>query len=100
MRDEDDNVATTQMVDVTNMMGALKADMAADALREELGLLLPEELAAAIGITVNTLAQWRAQKTGPVPTLLGKRVFYHVRDVEKWVEESKRPHRLIVKLAA
>lgn len=90
----------TQVVDMTNMLGELKADMAADALREEFGLLLPEELAAVIGVTVNTLAQWRAQKSGPVPTLLGKRVFYSFSDVEKWIEESKRPHRLVVRMAA
>lgn len=57
------------------------------ALRNSLGLVLPEELAAALLITPETLALWRSKKQGPAATRFGKSVFYQMRDIDAWVKD-------------
>jgi predicted DNA-binding transcriptional regulator AlpA len=63
----------------------------AEILRGRLGLVTEEELALALDVKVSTLETWRAQETGPCHTKLGKQVFYHVDDIDKWVQASKCP---------
>lgn len=53
-------------------------------LRSQLGLLLPEEVAKCFQVTVETLAAWRSNKNGPIPTRLGKSVYYHIDDLRDW----------------
>lgn len=56
-----------------------------DTIRQELGIYNEQELAAALGVTADTLGQWRAKNTGPDHVKLGKAVFYRREDVAKWV---------------
>ena len=54
-------------------------------VRALVGLLTPEEVAGAFGITVETLAKWRTNGTGPASTKPGKQVFYREQDVVDWL---------------
>lgn len=54
-------------------------------LRARLGLVTEDELAAALDLKVSTLQAWRADRTGPSFTKLGKSVFYRQADVEEWI---------------
>jgi hypothetical protein len=57
-------------------------------LRDNLGLVTDEELAAALMITPDTLALWRGKKQGPAWCRLGKRVFYRLDDVTAWIRDQ------------
>lgn len=59
-----------------------------DTIRGELDIYNEAELAGALGVTSDTLAQWRHKGTGPTHIKLGKGVFYRVQDVKDWVEVS------------
>lgn len=56
-----------------------------DALRDKVGLILPQELAAALNATEQTLASWRSTNQGPDFVKLGKAVFYRLDDIRAWV---------------
>lgn len=57
-------------------------------LRGVVGLISPEELAASLGNTEQTLAGWRSNGTGPKYVKLGKGVFYRLVDIHSWIEAS------------
>lgn len=59
-----------------------------EALRAQLGLITPEELAVTLGVLPETLKAWRWKKTGPDFVRLGQSVFYRIRDVEEWIAAS------------
>lgn len=65
-------------------------------LRDKLGLLHEQELAAALNVKVETLRVWRTHKIGPDFVRLGKAVFYRQKDIEDWVANqvvvTKRIH--------
>ena len=63
----------------------------ATALRDQFGLLSPDDLAALIGVDVRTIAMWRARGAGPDFVRLGRQVFYRRRDVEEWIELNVQP---------
>jgi predicted DNA-binding transcriptional regulator AlpA len=56
-----------------------------DSTREKLGLITPEELAAALEVTPTTLQTWRVQDYGPRYVKLGKGVFYRYEEVQEWI---------------
>jgi predicted DNA-binding transcriptional regulator AlpA len=56
-----------------------------DAIRHDIAIYDEDELAAALGVTANTLGQWRAKNYGPRHIKLGKGVFYKMADVREWV---------------
>jgi hypothetical protein len=66
-------------------------------------------LAAAtfLGVTPGTLAQWRSQKTYPLPYVKTSKVFYRVSDLHKFLEfrtfpgkvEAPKPKRKYVRKA-
>lgn len=62
-------------------------------LRARVGLLLPAELAALLGVEVRTLASWRGRKVGPdyVASEGGARIYYRLQDVEAWLEMQVVP---------
>jgi predicted DNA-binding transcriptional regulator AlpA len=62
-----------------------------DATREKLGLITPEELAAALEVTTTTLQTWRVQDYGPRFVKLGKGVFYRYTEVMEWISECVAP---------
>jgi predicted DNA-binding transcriptional regulator AlpA len=62
-----------------------------DTTREKLGLITPEELAAALEVTTTTLQTWRVQDYGPRFVKLGKGVFYRYAEVQEWIAECVAP---------
>jgi hypothetical protein len=48
--------------------------------------LSPADLAALLGIPVQTVYQWRCQRTGPVGFRVGKHVRYDPRTVQEWID--------------
>jgi predicted DNA-binding transcriptional regulator AlpA len=66
----------------------LDADLIIENLRHQLGIIAPEHLALALGVTVETLVRWRGAGVGPRPTKLGKAVFYCKDDVLAWIRAS------------
>ena len=60
----------------------------AEWLRDELDLLLEEDVANAIGVTTQTLATWRCEGYGPDYVKLGKQVFYRRETLRAWVGAS------------
>lgn len=57
-------------------------------LRDRLGLLSEEDVAALFDIKENTLAVWRSENYGPRPTKLGRKVFYLESEVREWVNKQ------------
>lgn len=55
-----------------------------------LKILSDVELADAINTTPNTLMTWRASGKGPSYVKLGKRVFYRVAAVTRWIESCEK----------
>jgi len=62
-------------------------------------LLTPEEVAEMLGLSIDTLAQWRSQRRGiPFVKLSRSIVRYQQRDLESWLEarivrvEVERPN--------
>lgn len=65
-------------------------DAPARALRRDLGLLVPAELAAALSVTEKTLQTWRSKKYGPPATPIGKQIFYQIADVLAWLATHRQ----------
>jgi len=57
----------------------------APALRDDLDIVLPSEVAAAIGVAEQTLASWRSDGVGPRYVKLGKAVFYRREELAEWI---------------
>jgi hypothetical protein len=51
------------------------------------------DLAAALGITADTLSRWEARQFGPPCTRIGRKVLYRRASVESWInaQEQMRP---------
>lgn len=60
----------------------------AERLRRELDLVTPATFAAALGVSEQTLAAWRSDKTGPDYVKLGKSVFYRRKELKTWVKSN------------
>lgn len=60
-------------------------------LRSRLGLLTTEELAIMIGVTAETLREWRRLKQGPDYVKAGKGVMYREVDVQDWIKRNVVP---------
>ena len=48
------------------------------------------ELAAQLHQKTTTLAAWRVSGRGPAYTKLGRKVFYHPKDVSAWLAKQRR----------
>lgn len=47
------------------------------------------ELAARLGVSVETVRWWRKQGTGPRAIKVGRRVFYSNHDVRQWLDQRR-----------
>jgi len=47
----------------------------------------PKEVAAYLGVPVQTIYQWRTRGYGPPGTRIGKHVRFRPADVEAWVAD-------------
>lgn len=73
------------------MSAALETNDLTARLRQEMGLMTEEDLAALVGIKVDTLILWRAENKGPDYVKLGRTVFYQRQDVLDWIKANKVP---------
>lgn len=49
-------------------------------------LMTMTDLATYLGVAVNTIYNWRAQRKGPVGIKVGREVRFRQADVERWLE--------------
>ena len=61
----------------------------AELLRLDLNLITEEQLAGAIGVTTQTLTEWRCKKQGPTYVKLGRTVFYDINDIKTWCQHKR-----------
>ena len=55
-------------------------------------LLTPEEVSSIVGLSIETLAQWRSQKRGiPYVKISRNCVRYRQADLDRWLEERIVP---------
>lgn len=57
-----------------------------ETLRQTLCVYTPDELAAILGVTRKTLAEWRRLKKGPDFVRIEKNILYRLKDVEAWMD--------------
>jgi hypothetical protein len=57
-------------------------------LRDLFGLFTQEEMSQLLNIKLSTLGNWRRTGQGPVFVVLGRRVYYRMDDVHKWIAEQ------------
>ena len=53
------------------------------------GYLRERELAAQLGVNPRTCARWRAARTGPPYTRVGKVVLYKIESVRSWLDSRE-----------
>lgn len=56
-------------------------------------LLTPDDVSEMLGIPTKTLANWRSQRTGPLPLRIGCHVRYRAADVQAWIEQRAEAAR-------
>jgi excisionase family DNA binding protein len=61
-------------------------DRVADTTRR---LLSPHEVAAFLGVPLQTIYGWRYRGEGPPGYRVGRHVRYRVDDVERWLEDRR-----------
>jgi predicted DNA-binding transcriptional regulator AlpA len=52
--------------------------------------LSPEDLSHLTGVAQATLANWRSTNQGPAYFRFGRKVWYHLADVEEWMSSQRR----------
>jgi excisionase family DNA binding protein len=52
--------------------------------------LTPGDVARMLGVTKNTVNNWRRKGKGPAYTLLGEMYRYRIEDVESWVNRNTK----------
>jgi Helix-turn-helix domain len=50
----------------------------------------PEQTAAELGVSTRTLARWRAKRTGPPYTLIGRKLQYRRSSMTAWLQRRER----------
>ena len=53
------------------------------------GWMTRDELAAELGVSVDTLARWETCRTGPALARVGRRVLYRHAAVLEWLESRE-----------
>jgi predicted DNA-binding transcriptional regulator AlpA len=59
--------------------------MTGEGLRSRLGLVSQEEFALMLGVSVDTVSEWRRLKRGPDFVKTGKGVMYREADILEWL---------------
>lgn len=60
-------------------------------LRHELGILTEDEVAEVAGVAVQTLRNWRVQRTGPPFTKIGREPVYLRESLLAWLKRNEEP---------
>lgn len=58
-------------------------------------MLTVTEVAAYLQVPEATVYRWNTRGTGPRPWKVGRHVRYRWDDIDAWVENGNRPHRVI-----
>lgn len=53
-------------------------------------LLTPAQMRALIPVAEPTQRHWRYQGTGPQWVVLGRRIFYRLSAIERWIADQER----------
>lgn len=48
-----------------------------------------KQAADELGVTTRTMQEWHPKGRGPRRTLIGGRVYFHVDDLRRWIEDQK-----------
>ena len=67
----------------------MTAERANGSLLSQLGLLSEEDVAALADVDVGTVRNWRAQRSGPPFTKIGRRPLYRVEAFQRWLKERE-----------
>lgn len=54
------------------------------------GLLVPEQLAKVLGVTLRTLQRWEHLRIGPPRVVIQRQVFYREQSVRQWLEQREQ----------
>ena len=54
------------------------------------GLLVPEQLAKVLGVTVRTLQKWEQLRIGPPRIVIQRQVFYREESVRQWLAQREQ----------
>jgi len=57
------------------------------------GWISRKDLAAELGLTIDTLGRWQRTRFGPVCIKAGRKVFYRRQIVEAWLLAQEKPRR-------
>lgn len=60
-----------------------------DFLRAQVDLITQDEFATMMGVSTNTLRDWRRKGTGPHYIRVQKGVFYRLKDINEWLELNR-----------
>jgi excisionase family DNA binding protein len=52
-------------------------------------LLTTEEAAEYLRFSKRKVDEWRKEKTGPNSIVIGGKVFYHIEDLDAWIESFR-----------
>lgn len=63
------------------------------------GFLTPEQLALHLGVSLRTLARWRARRIGPARCVVGKLILYRTETIRDWLSNLERLARLAASVA-
>lgn len=70
---------------------AVKQDSMPTAIRQQgIELLRPTQVAMELGVSIHTLREWRCRGTGPRFVRMGRFVRYLRKDINAWIERSRR----------
>jgi hypothetical protein len=54
------------------------------------GWLTRAQIAAELGLSIDTLARWEAQRIGPPCVRIGRRAMYRAESFRQWLEDRER----------
>jgi predicted DNA-binding transcriptional regulator AlpA len=54
-------------------------------MTDDIELFSEDQIAKRFGLSVATLANWRAARRGPIPTKIGRRSFYSRDAINAWL---------------
>lgn len=78
----------------TEDMGGPEGRRSGEEIRDLIGIVTPAELAAALGVHIGTLKQWRYRKVGPKFTVGENRIYYRVDDLRDYFQRNVRSMNL------
>lgn len=55
------------------------------------GYLSRTEVAAALGVSVDTLTRWGTQRVGPASVMIGRKRYYRRAAIEEWLRSREQP---------